>query len=101
VLGLEEKPLGDLRNSKAAFMQARSARGASGEPARRLNWTSDAALLQLFSAVLNLYWYWKTKAHLISIKITVRRKSVLRVMGCKRIQRLLGLGFFEDENNLN
>lgn len=87
--------------TKKAFFQACSVRDASWEPASRLNWTLDGALLQLFYVVLNLYWCWKTKAHLISIKITVRRKPVLRVMDCKRIERLLALGFFKDENSLN
>lgn len=93
--------MGDSRDEKEASFQARDARGAGWEPASTLNCTLDGAFLQLFYVVLNLYWCWKTKAHLISIKITVRRKSVLRVMDCKRIERLLGLGFFKDENNLN
>lgn len=43
---------------------------------------------------LHLYWCWKTKAHLIGIKIIVRRKQGLRVMDCERIEGLIDLGFF-------
>lgn len=92
---------GNFRDERDASFRPCSSRGTSWEPASRLNWTLDGALLQLFYVVLNLYWCWKTKAHLITIKIAVRRKSVLRVMDCKRTERLLGLEVFEDENNVN
>lgn len=101
MLGLKEKSSGDFRYDKEASFQAHSVQGASWEPASRLNCALDGALLQLFYVVLNLYWCWKTKAHLISIKITARRKSVLRLTDCKIIERLLGLVFFKDANNLN
>lgn len=74
----------------------------SWEPAFRLNWASDRALLQMFYVALHLYWCWKTKAHLIRMEIIVRRKWGLRVMVQERIEGLIGLGFFyKDENNVN
>lgn len=82
---------------------------SSWEAASRLNWALDGVLLQLFYVVLHLQWCWKTKAHLISIKTTVRRKLVLGVMDCKRTKKLVVLSgvfcwfffFPNDENNLN
>lgn len=56
----------------------------------------------MFYVALHLYWCWKTKAHLIRIKIVVRSKWGLRVMDCERIEGLMGLGFFyKDENNVH
>lgn len=101
MLGLKDQSSGDFRNDRDASSQPCSARDTSWESASRLNWTLDGALLQLFHVVLNLYWCWKTKAHLSTIKTAVGRKSVLRVTDCERTDRLLGLGVFEDENTVD
>lgn len=68
--------------------------GCSWGAAFRLNWTLGRATLQMFYVALYLYWCCKTKAHLIRIKIIVRRKWSLRVMDCERIEGLMGLGVF-------
>lgn len=83
-IGAEGKSSGDFRGDKKPLSKPMSWFGHS----------LTRALLQLFCVVLNLDLSWKTKANLISIKITVRRRSVLRVMDCKRIERLFSLRFF-------